>query len=230
MALIASAGFYGCHRSGELVRAEPLTSHSAENSLSDPCTSTTALACRTSFPITRLTTSSATDATRPRPSSSCARAGGATFYASLGLSKAVIMALGRWMSSSWTIYIRDNPAVPFQGARPKRMRASGSGESQSRLTTFPLPLPPPAAVGPHRWKSRTRRSQCRTRTRASGVARPSATRVSPQGLVRRPRASLTTGSAPSSVATQAALVQRQGDLRETHHEAPVAPGIFDEAS
>jgi len=58
MALIASAGFYGCHRSGELVRAEPLTSHSAENSLSDPCTSTTALACRTSFPITRLTTSS----------------------------------------------------------------------------------------------------------------------------------------------------------------------------
>jgi hypothetical protein len=119
------------------------------------------------------------------------------------------MALGRWMSSSWTIYIRDNPAVPFQGARPKRMRASGSGESQSRLTTFPLPFPPPAALEPHRWKSRTRRSQCRTRTRASGVARPSATRVSPLGLVRRPRASLTTGSAPSSVTTQAALVQRQ---------------------
>ena len=39
------------------------------------------------------------------------RAGGATFYASLGLSESVIMALGRWSSEAWKIYIRDNPSV-----------------------------------------------------------------------------------------------------------------------
>ena len=40
-----------------------------------------------------------------------ARAGGATYYAALGLSEAVIMALGRWSSEAWKIYIRDNPCV-----------------------------------------------------------------------------------------------------------------------
>ena len=35
------------------------------------------------------------------------RAGGATFYAALGLSESVIMALGRWSSEAWKIYIRD---------------------------------------------------------------------------------------------------------------------------
>jgi hypothetical protein len=40
-----------------------------------------------------------------------ARAGGATFYASLGLSESVIMALGRWSSEAWKIYIRENPSV-----------------------------------------------------------------------------------------------------------------------
>ena len=39
------------------------------------------------------------------------RAGGATFYASLGLSEDVIQALGRWSSQAWKIYIRDNPTV-----------------------------------------------------------------------------------------------------------------------
>jgi hypothetical protein len=39
------------------------------------------------------------------------RAGGATFYAALGLSESVIMALGRWSSEAWKIYIRDNPCV-----------------------------------------------------------------------------------------------------------------------
>ena len=39
------------------------------------------------------------------------RAGGATFYASLGLSETVIQALGRWSSDSWKIYIRDNPSI-----------------------------------------------------------------------------------------------------------------------
>jgi hypothetical protein len=39
------------------------------------------------------------------------RAGGATFYAALGLSETVIMALGRWSSQAWKIYIRDNPCV-----------------------------------------------------------------------------------------------------------------------
>ena len=38
-------------------------------------------------------------------------AGGATFYASLGLSAFIIQAIGRWSSSAWEIYIRDNPTV-----------------------------------------------------------------------------------------------------------------------
>jgi len=40
-----------------------------------------------------------------------ARAGGATYYASLGLSEDVIQALGRWSSSAWKIYIRENPII-----------------------------------------------------------------------------------------------------------------------
>jgi hypothetical protein len=39
------------------------------------------------------------------------RAGGATFYASLGVSESVIQAIGRWSSTAWKIYIRDNPTV-----------------------------------------------------------------------------------------------------------------------
>jgi hypothetical protein len=40
-----------------------------------------------------------------------ARAGGATFYASLGLTEDVIQALGRWSSQAWKDYIRDNPTI-----------------------------------------------------------------------------------------------------------------------
>jgi hypothetical protein len=40
-----------------------------------------------------------------------ARAGRATFYASLGLSEDVIQALGRWSSETWKTYIRENPTV-----------------------------------------------------------------------------------------------------------------------
>jgi hypothetical protein len=40
-----------------------------------------------------------------------ARAGGATFYSSLGLSEDIIQAIGRWSLQSWKIYIRDNPTV-----------------------------------------------------------------------------------------------------------------------
>ena len=39
------------------------------------------------------------------------RAGSATYYASLGLSDSIIQALGRWSSSAWKIYIRDNPSI-----------------------------------------------------------------------------------------------------------------------
>jgi hypothetical protein len=39
------------------------------------------------------------------------RAGGVTFYASLGLSEDIIQALGRWSSKAWKIYIRDNPTI-----------------------------------------------------------------------------------------------------------------------
>ena len=40
-----------------------------------------------------------------------ARAGGATHYASLGLSEPVIMAIRHWSSKSWTAYLRDHPTV-----------------------------------------------------------------------------------------------------------------------
>jgi hypothetical protein len=40
-----------------------------------------------------------------------ARAGGATYFASLGLSASIIQAIGRWTSSAWEIYIRDNPTI-----------------------------------------------------------------------------------------------------------------------
>ncbi len=43
-----------------------------------------------------------------------ARAGGATYYASLGLSEDIIQALGRWSSAAWKIYIRENPSVRAQ--------------------------------------------------------------------------------------------------------------------
>jgi len=39
------------------------------------------------------------------------RAGGASFYASLGLSEDIIQALGRWSSAAWKIYIRENPII-----------------------------------------------------------------------------------------------------------------------
>lgn len=39
------------------------------------------------------------------------RAGGATFYAGLGVSPEIIQAVGRWSSAAWKIYIRDNPAI-----------------------------------------------------------------------------------------------------------------------
>ena len=38
-------------------------------------------------------------------------AGGATYYAALGLSESIIMALGHWSSKAWKIYIHDNPSV-----------------------------------------------------------------------------------------------------------------------
>ena len=39
------------------------------------------------------------------------RAGGATYFASLGLSEDIIQALGRWSSQAWKVYIHDNPTV-----------------------------------------------------------------------------------------------------------------------
>ncbi|GAA5894957.1 hypothetical protein JCM5296_000925 [Sporobolomyces johnsonii] len=39
------------------------------------------------------------------------RSGGATFLASRGVRPDIIQRIGRWSSSAWTIYIRDNPAV-----------------------------------------------------------------------------------------------------------------------
>ena len=43
-----------------------------------------------------------------------ARAGGATYYASLGVTESIIQALGRWTSSAWKIYIRDNPTIRME--------------------------------------------------------------------------------------------------------------------
>ena len=39
------------------------------------------------------------------------QAGGATFYASLGLFEDIIQALGRWSFKAWKIYIQDNPTI-----------------------------------------------------------------------------------------------------------------------
>ena len=39
------------------------------------------------------------------------QAGGATYYAALGLSESIIMALGCWSLKAWKIYIHDNPSV-----------------------------------------------------------------------------------------------------------------------
>jgi hypothetical protein len=39
------------------------------------------------------------------------RAGGATYYASLGLTEDIIQAIGRWSSAAWKIYIWDNPTI-----------------------------------------------------------------------------------------------------------------------
>jgi hypothetical protein len=43
-----------------------------------------------------------------------ARAGGATFYAGLGISEDVLQAIGRWSSSAWKIYIREHPAIRIE--------------------------------------------------------------------------------------------------------------------
>lgn len=43
-----------------------------------------------------------------------ARAGGATFYASLGISEDVLQAIGRWSSLAWKIYIREHPAIRIE--------------------------------------------------------------------------------------------------------------------
>jgi hypothetical protein len=43
-----------------------------------------------------------------------ARAGGATFYANLGISEDVLQAIGRWSSSAWKIYIREHPAIRIE--------------------------------------------------------------------------------------------------------------------
>lgn len=39
------------------------------------------------------------------------RAGGATFYAKLGVAEDIIMALGRWSSQAWRIYVREHPSL-----------------------------------------------------------------------------------------------------------------------
>jgi len=40
-----------------------------------------------------------------------AHAGGATFYASLGISEDMIQAIGHWASATWKIYLREHPTV-----------------------------------------------------------------------------------------------------------------------
>ncbi|KIL54301.1 hypothetical protein M378DRAFT_188756 [Amanita muscaria Koide BX008] len=64
------------------------------------------------------------------------RAGGATFYASLGLDESIIQSLGRWSSSAWKIYLRDHPAV-----RAAQQLALLS--SHRLLATSLSPPPPP---------------------------------------------------------------------------------------
>ncbi|KAF5383038.1 hypothetical protein D9615_004923 [Tricholomella constricta] len=72
------------------------------------------------------------------------RAGGATFYASLGLSEDVIQALGRWSSAAWKIYIRDNPtADPQYTLSSVCTRGLSASTPSASVRPPPLPLPPP---------------------------------------------------------------------------------------
>ena len=68
-----------------------------------------------------------------------ARAGGATHFASLGLSEDVIRALGRWSSKSWSVYIRDHPTV----------RAELELAAIRRSMTFPRAPSPSTSTIPH---------------------------------------------------------------------------------
>jgi len=54
------------------------------------------------------------------------RAGGATYFASLGLSEDVIQALGRWSSQAWKVYIHDNPTVRAELQLSSLRRSSSS--------------------------------------------------------------------------------------------------------
>ncbi|KAJ3557902.1 hypothetical protein NM688_g1221 [Phlebia brevispora] len=72
-----------------------------------------------------------------------ARAGGATFYASLGLSEDVIQALGRWSSTTWKDYVRENPAVRA-ALQLAALRKPSQPASRSHLLS-----PPPSPTHTH---------------------------------------------------------------------------------
>ena len=60
-------------------------------------------------------------------------AGGATFYASLGLDELIIQSLGHWSSSVWKIYLCNHPTV----------QAAQQLSSRQLLATSFTPPPPP---------------------------------------------------------------------------------------
>ncbi|KAJ3835121.1 hypothetical protein F5878DRAFT_517177, partial [Lentinula raphanica] len=91
-ATLMSCGFYGCHRIGELTVSNQHDLHGT-------------LPTRSWFE-SRFFAYVGREFGRHS-----LRAGGATFYARLGLSESVIMALERWSFTAWKIYIRDNSTV-----------------------------------------------------------------------------------------------------------------------
>ena len=79
-------------------------------------------------------------------------AGGATYYASLGLCKDIIQALGCWSSSAWKIYIRENPTIHAERQLTAlRHHCHGPAHNNHWLLipmslTFSSPPPPPTHI------------------------------------------------------------------------------------
>jgi hypothetical protein len=69
------------------------------------------------------------------------RAGGATFFAELGVPSHIIQALGRWASETFEVYIRTHPAIlaGLLYPRPKPNNTQNTANSHPHQTALPSP-------------------------------------------------------------------------------------------
>ncbi|KAF8801343.1 hypothetical protein BYT27DRAFT_7310534 [Phlegmacium glaucopus] len=113
-ATILSCAFYACHHMGELIIKSDRSQFDCTNILFSKHTSVNPIALLKQYVSLRDSLHHA-----QLPLFLCeddygghsARAGGATYYASLGLSESIIQAIGRWSSTAWKTYIHDNPTI-----------------------------------------------------------------------------------------------------------------------